>query len=245
MPLPGLLGEACARPERERDGVVLVEHLVDRLREERRRVTRVIAHRLRDRDDSDAQPLAQQRLVAPRLDLVAREARGVEDEHDLEAPLGRVGHQPLELRTAVCLAPAGVEVAVLADDLQLVLGGELRDGLALCVGREALALLLGRLAHVGGRARCWRRCVSHRRAVRASAASRRPRRSHQSANQRAKSSCCAAESSERSSRPPATASLLLRLGGASWPRVRAGRAVERIECRLGAIPEQEGVFQAL
>ncbi|HEX7290955.1 MAG TPA: hypothetical protein VF250_07495 [Conexibacter sp.] len=163
--LPCFLGEPGAGPERERNGVVLVEHLVDRLGEERRGVARVVAHRLRDRDDADAEPLAQQSFVAARLDLVAREARGVEDEHDVEAPLGRVGHQALELGAAIGLAPARVEVAVRADDGQVVLGGELGDGLALGVGREALALLLGRLAHVGGRAGRWRGCVRHRRAV--------------------------------------------------------------------------------
>jgi len=165
MSLARLLGQAGACPEGERDGVVLVEHLVDRLGEEQGRVARIVAHRLRDGDDADAEPLAQERLVAARLDLVACEARSVEDEHHVEAPLGGIGHQPLELGPAVGLAPAGVEVAVLADDRQVVLGGELHDGLALRVGREALTLLLGGLAHVGGCAGRWRRCVSHRRAV--------------------------------------------------------------------------------
>ena len=44
-----------------------------------------------------------------------------------------------------------MEVAVLADQLELVLGREPRDCLALGVGGEALALLLGGLADVGGR----------------------------------------------------------------------------------------------
>src|SRR5690348_11353425 len=44
-----------------------------------------------------------------------------------------------------------MKVAVLAYELQVVLGGELADRLALRVGREALPLLLGRLAHVSHR----------------------------------------------------------------------------------------------
>jgi hypothetical protein len=36
-----------------------------------------------------------------------------------------------------------MEVAVLADQFEVVLGGEAADALALRVGREALALLLG------------------------------------------------------------------------------------------------------
>ncbi|HXE44502.1 MAG TPA: hypothetical protein VN635_04830 [Conexibacter sp.] len=54
MALARLLGEAGAGPERERDGVVLVEHLVDRLGEERGRVAGVVAHRLRDGDDANS-----------------------------------------------------------------------------------------------------------------------------------------------------------------------------------------------
>jgi hypothetical protein len=44
-----------------------------------------------------------------------------------------------------------VKVAILADELQIVLGGELADRLALRVRREALSLLLGRLTNVGHR----------------------------------------------------------------------------------------------
>ncbi|HEV7527326.1 MAG TPA: hypothetical protein VGO29_00340 [Solirubrobacteraceae bacterium] len=77
----------------------------------------VFAHRLCDRDDADAERLPQHLLVAARLDLVAREARGVKDEHHIELALGGVGHQALELRTRRGLAPAGMEVAVLADQL--------------------------------------------------------------------------------------------------------------------------------
>ncbi|HXP28243.1 MAG TPA: hypothetical protein VN804_00685 [Solirubrobacteraceae bacterium] len=157
--LARLLLQAAAHPEGERDGVVLVEHLVDRLGEERRWVGVVFTHRLRDRDDADAELLAEHLLVAARLDLVAREARGVKDEHDVELAGGSVGHQALELRPRGGLAPAGVKVAVLADQLQVVLGSELADALALGVGREALALLLGRLADVGDRAK---RRVRHR-----------------------------------------------------------------------------------
>ncbi len=82
------------------------------------------------------------------------------DEHDVEALLGRVGHQPLELGPAVGLLPAGVEVAVLADEVEVVLGGEAADRLPLGVGREALALLLGRLAHVGDGPLRWRLAAS-------------------------------------------------------------------------------------
>ena len=148
MALASLLAQAGARPERERDGVVLVEHLVDRLGEEERWIGGVVADRLRDRDDADAEPVAKQGLVAARLGLVPREARGVVDEHDVEAALGGVGHQPLELGPAVGLLPAAVEVDVVVDELELVLVGEAADRLSLRVGREALALLLGRLAHV-------------------------------------------------------------------------------------------------
>jgi hypothetical protein len=120
----------------------------------------VFAHRLGDGDDADAELLAQHLLVAARLDLIAREARGVKDEHDVELALGGVGHQSLELGPRRRLAPARVEVAVLADQLEVVLGRELPDALALRVGREALPLLLGRLADVGDGAE---RCLSHRR----------------------------------------------------------------------------------
>ena len=73
MPLPRLLAEPAARPEGERHGVVLVEHLVDRLGEECGGVGGVFAHRLGDGDDADAEPLAEELLVAARLDLVACE----------------------------------------------------------------------------------------------------------------------------------------------------------------------------
>ena len=179
--LAGLLAQAGAGPEGERDRVVLVEHLVDRLGEEGRGIGRVLAHRLGDRDDADAEPLAQQLLVAAGLDLVSGEAGGVVDEDDVEALLGGVGHQPLELRPGVGLAPAGVEVGVLLAEVETVLGGELADLLALGIGREALALLLGRLADVGDRA--WQRCLSALRSPLCL-----PRRSHQSQNQRANAS---------------------------------------------------------
>jgi hypothetical protein len=63
-------------------------------------------------------------------------------EHHVELALGGVGHEPLKLRAGLGLAPAGVKVAVLADQLDVVLGGEAADALALRVRREALALLL-------------------------------------------------------------------------------------------------------
>ena len=103
----------------------------------------IFAHRLGDRDDTDAEPLAQKLLVAARLDLVAGEAGGVEDEHHVELALCRVGHQPLELRAGLGLAPPRMEVAVLAGQFEVVLRGETADALALRVGRESLALLLG------------------------------------------------------------------------------------------------------
>ena len=181
--LPRLLAQPGPCPERERDGVVLVEHLVDRLGEEERRIGGVVADRLRDRDDADAEPVAEQRLVAARLGLVPREARGVVDEHDVEAALGRVGHQPLELGTGVGLLPAAVEVDVVVDELELVLVGEAADRLPLRVRREPLALLLGRLADVADRSR-----PTPLVAVVRPVASAQRRRSHQSANQRAKAS---------------------------------------------------------
>ncbi|HKI66238.1 MAG TPA: hypothetical protein VJ989_03105 [Solirubrobacterales bacterium] len=174
MALAGLLAQPGAGPEGERDRVVLVEHLVDRLGEEGGGVGRVFAHRLSDRDDADAEPLAQQLLVAAGLGLVSGKAGGVVDEDDVEALLGGVGHQPLELWPCVGLAPTGVEVGVLLAEFEAVLGGELADLLALGVGREALALLLGRLADVGDRAR--QRCLSALRrhfAFRVAATSRR------------------------------------------------------------------------
>ncbi|HTQ69164.1 MAG TPA: hypothetical protein VMI13_10790 [Solirubrobacteraceae bacterium] len=94
----------------------------------------VFAQRLSDGDDADAELLPQKLLVAARLDLVSREARGVVHEHHLELTLGGVRHQPLEFATPGRLAPAGVEVAVLADEQELVLLGEPRDRLALGVG---------------------------------------------------------------------------------------------------------------
>lgn len=126
---------------------------MDRLSQERRRVAVIVAQRLGDREHLDPQPLAQHLLVAAGLDLVPRETRGVVDEYDVEAPRSSVGHQTLKLRPRVCLLPAGVEVAVLADEVEPVLGREGADRFALRVRREALTLLLGRLAHVRDRAR--------------------------------------------------------------------------------------------
>jgi hypothetical protein len=82
-------------------------------------------------------------LVAPRLNLVAREPRGVEDEHDVEPALGGVRHEPLEMRACLGLAPARVKVAVLIGQFEVVLVGEATDTLALGIWGEALALLLG------------------------------------------------------------------------------------------------------
>ena len=153
MALPRLLAQAGAGPERERDGVVLVEHLVDRLGEEDDGsvgsspigcVTETTRMPSRSRSSC---------LVAARLDLVSREARGVVDEHDVEAPLGRVGHQPLKLGPAVGLLPAEWKSEYSSTSSRLVLDGEAPDRLSLSVGREALALLLGRLAHIGDGAR--------------------------------------------------------------------------------------------
>jgi hypothetical protein len=147
---------------------------VDRLGEEGRGVGRVFAHRLGDRDNPDAEPLAQQLLVAAGLGLVPGEAGGVVEEDDVEALLGGVRHQPLELRPGVGLAPAGVEVGVLLAEVESVLGGEAADLLALGIGREALALLLGRLADVGDRARLRRLSLCCRHfAFRVAATSRR------------------------------------------------------------------------
>jgi hypothetical protein len=88
--LAGLLAQPHLDPEGERDGVVLVEDLVDRLRQERGRVVDVDAERLGDGDHVDAQLGAQQLLVALGLDRVPREARGMEDQHALEAVRHRV-----------------------------------------------------------------------------------------------------------------------------------------------------------
>ncbi len=77
-----------------------------------------------DRDDADPEPVAQELLVAAGLDLAACEARGVKDEHRIELAFGGIGHQSLELGAGLGLAPAGVKVAVLADELQIVLGGD-------------------------------------------------------------------------------------------------------------------------
>ncbi|HEY7890972.1 MAG TPA: hypothetical protein VIC05_02050 [Solirubrobacteraceae bacterium] len=96
-----LLLQSAACPERQRHGVVLVEHLVDRLGEERGRVGVIFAHRLGDRDNTDAEPLAQKLLVAAGLDLVAGEPRGMEDEHHVELALCCVGHEALELRAGL------------------------------------------------------------------------------------------------------------------------------------------------
>src|SRR6266511_4121946 len=155
--LPSLLAQAGPRPERERDRVVLVEHLVDRLSEERGRIAVILSHRLRDREDLDPQPLAEHLLVTPRLDLVPREPRGVVDEHAVEPTLGSVRHETLELRPPIGALPPRVEVAVLADERQPVLGGERTDRFALRIGREALTQLVGRLANVGDRTRRWLR----------------------------------------------------------------------------------------
>jgi hypothetical protein len=103
----------------------------------------VFAHRLRDRDDTDAQLLTEQLLVAAGLDLVAREPRGVEHEHDVEPALGGVGHETLEVRACLGLAPARMKVAVLLGQVEVVLFGEAADALSLRVRGEALALLLG------------------------------------------------------------------------------------------------------
>jgi hypothetical protein len=73
----------------------------------------------------------------------------VEHEHAVEVPGGRVGHQPLELWARLGLPPPGMEVAVLADEIEVVLRGELRDCLALRVWGKSLALLLGGLTDVG------------------------------------------------------------------------------------------------
>jgi hypothetical protein len=67
----------------------------------------------------------------------------VKDEHHLELPVGGVGHEALELRSRLRLAPAGMKVAVLTDELEIVLGREPANALALGVGGEPLALLLG------------------------------------------------------------------------------------------------------
>lgn len=81
-------------------------------------------------------------LVAARLDLVARE-REVWNMSTTSNLLGSVRHEPLEMRACLGLALARVKVAVLIDQLQVVLLGEAADALALRVGGEALALLLG------------------------------------------------------------------------------------------------------
>ncbi len=51
--LPSLLAQPGPRPERERDRVVLVEHLVDRLSEKRGRIAVIVPHRLCDRERLD------------------------------------------------------------------------------------------------------------------------------------------------------------------------------------------------
>jgi hypothetical protein len=115
-------------------------------------------------------------LVLASLDLIAREARGVEDEHHLEPLLGSVGHQAVEVSAPVGLAPAGVEVDVLVDEVEVVLSGESLDRLALGVGREALALFLGRLAHVRDGSQLGRRCGVRRVVDRVGATSPRTTR---------------------------------------------------------------------
>jgi hypothetical protein len=75
----------------------------------------------------------------------------VEHEHHIELAGGGVGHQPLELRAGLGLPPPRVKVAVLADEVEVVLRGELGDRLPLGVGGEALALLIGGLADIGDR----------------------------------------------------------------------------------------------
>jgi hypothetical protein len=82
-------------------------------------------------------------LVASRLDLIAGETRGVEDEHDVEPALGGVGHESLEMRACLGLAPARVKVAVLPGQFEVVLVREPADALTLGVRGEALAVLLG------------------------------------------------------------------------------------------------------
>lgn len=104
----------------------------------------VVAHRLRDGEDLDAELVAKELLVLARLDLIAREPRRVEDEHHVESSLGGVGHQPVEVSAPVGPAPAGMEVAVFLDDVEAVLGGKSLDPLALGAGGEAFALLLSR-----------------------------------------------------------------------------------------------------
>src|SRR5437660_485656 len=91
MPLPCLLAEAGARPERERDGVVLVEHLVDRLGEKERGIGRVVADRRRDRDDADAEPRARQGLVAARRRRCAAPPRGGERRRRPDSARGAAG----------------------------------------------------------------------------------------------------------------------------------------------------------
>ncbi len=122
----------------------------------------VFTHWLGDGHDTDSKPLAEELLVAAGLDLVASEPRRVEHEHAVEVPCRGVGHQPLELRACLGLPPAGVKVAVLTDEVEAVLGGELRDRLTLSVGGEPLALLFGGLADVGDSALLDLLRVTHR-----------------------------------------------------------------------------------
>jgi hypothetical protein len=99
---------------------------VDGLGEERGRVAGVFTHRLGDGHHADAKPLAEKLLVAACLDLVASEARRVVDEHHVELAIGSVGHEPLKLGAGLGLAPTGVKVAVLADQLNVFSGAKRR-----------------------------------------------------------------------------------------------------------------------
>jgi hypothetical protein len=75
--------------------------------------------------------LPQQVLVGTGERLLAREARRVVDEHRLEAAGGRVGHQSLELRSLVRVAPCRVQVDVLTDQRKTSLLGQPLDPLPL------------------------------------------------------------------------------------------------------------------
>lgn len=131
-PLARLLAQAHLGPEGQRHGVVLVEDLVHRLRQERRGVVRVGAQWLGDGYDVDSQLGAQQLLVALSLDCVACEAAGVEDEDHVELVLHRILDEALEAGALVGGA-AGLEVQVLLDERHAVVGGVPGDGLALPV----------------------------------------------------------------------------------------------------------------
>jgi hypothetical protein len=94
---------------------------VDRLGQERRGVGGIFAQRLRDRYDADTEAFAEKLLVLARLDLAAGEPGCVKDEHHVEPPIGGVGHEPLKLRARLGLTPPGMKVAVLLDQLKVVL----------------------------------------------------------------------------------------------------------------------------